>query len=92
MRRLIRAVVHRLIEREGIPPIERGIAVLLFREDILEDHLGDLGDDFGHLHILFFDLVVDLLLLVGQEYIHAAVLLHEHLPHKNFERFFDASL
>ena len=44
LRRLIRAVVHRLIEREGIPPIERRIAVLLFGEDIFENHLGDLGD------------------------------------------------
>ena len=92
MCRLIGAVVHRLIEREGIPPIERRVAVLLFGEDILEDHLGDLGDDLGHLHILFFDLVVNLLLLVCQKHIHAAVLLHEHLPHKNFERFFDAPL
>ena len=84
----IRPVIHSLIEAEGIPAVECRIAVFLVGEDVLENHLGNLVDDLRHLHVLAVDLAVNLLLLIGQENIEAAVFLHQHLPHQHFQGFF----
>ena len=86
---LIGSVIHSLVETEGITSVEGRIAVLLFRKDILIDHLGNLIDNLGHLNILAVDLTVDFLLFVCQEDIMRTVLLHQHLTHQDLERFFN---
>ena len=88
---LIGAVIHSLIEEERIAAIEGGISVFLAGENVLENHLRNLGDDLRGLHIFLFNLVVDFLFLIGQEDIDAAVFLHEHLPHQDLQRFLHAA-
>ena len=78
---LIRAVIHGLIEEECIAAIECRVYVFFARENVLKNHLRNLGDDLRGLHILLFNFVVDFLFLIGQEDIDAAVFLYEHLPH-----------
>ena len=84
---LVGAVIHHLVEREGVPSAECRILVLFAGEDVLKDHLSDLREDFRHLHVFFFNLVVDLLLLIGQEHIDAAVFLDQHLAHQHLQGF-----
>ena len=87
--RFIGSVIHRLIERETIASIERRITITLVLTDVLKNHFRNLGDDLRHFHILFFNFVVDLLFLVRQEYIQAAVLLNQHLAGQHFQRILD---
>ena len=78
---LIGAIIHGLIEREGISTAKCGVLVLFACKDVLKDHLSDFREDLWHLNVFFFDLVVDLLLLIGQEHINAAIFLDQHLTH-----------
>ena len=85
---LIGAVIHCLIEGERIPSTEAWVLILLAGENVLIDHLRNLRDDLRHLHIFFFDFVVDFLFLIGQEYIDGAILLDQHLAHQHFQCIF----
>ena len=82
---LIGAVIHCLIEGERIPSTKAGVLILLAGENVLIDHLRNLRDDLRHLHIFFFDFVVNFLFLIGQEYIDGAILLDQHLAHQHFQ-------
>ena len=82
---LIRAVIHCLIEGECIAPSKAWVLILLAGENVLIDHLRNLRDDLRHLHIFFFDFVVDFLFLISQEYIDGAILLDQHLAHQHFQ-------
>ena len=82
---LIRAVIHCLIEGECIAPSKAWVLILLAGENVLIDHLRNLRDDLRHLHIFFFDFVIDFLFLIGQEHIDGAILLDQHLAHQHFQ-------
>ena len=82
---LIWSVIHSRIERKRISAIKCRIAVLLICENVLKNHLRSLVDYFCHFHILTLDFTIDLLLLVGQEYIDFPISLHKHLTHQHFQ-------
>ena len=84
-------IIYKLVEAKGIAAIEDRIGVAFAGENVLKNHLRDLGDDFRRFDIFLFDLVVDFLFLIGQEDIDAAVFLNQHLPHQDLQRFLHAA-
>ena len=81
---LIRTVIDGLIEAERITAVELRVLIAVIPEDLFKDHLGDLVDDLGIIDLLFFNLPVDLLLLIRKENIDIPILLNEHLALQNY--------
>ena len=83
---LIGLVIHRLVVGERVPAIERGVAVLPVRENVLKDQFRGLLKNGAGIHLLPLDLTVDLLLLIGQKHVDPAVFLDKHLPRQDLQR------
>ena len=70
-------VIHFLVKWEQVAV---AVTVFFIRENFLENHRRCLSDNLSHFYRLIVDRIVDLLLLISQEYINFSVFLYQSLP------------
>ena len=58
-------------------------------QNLVEDNLGEFAGDFGGVDFSVFDLRLDVLLLVGQEFVELTVTLNVRLSFQQLQRCFD---